>query len=139
MGLIDYISRHAVGKSQPPAYWDENFVVARIDDFIASLEFQDSTFSIIAMTSNPNGFLGTRALNRNKNGIASTSLATQTMFTVKSQLNTASGMSLPPFRRILRKCHYGTQNFIAFHPNNIASLDTLRHPLQLAIETCNHC
>ena len=32
MGLIDYISRHPVGKPQPPTYWDEQFVVALIDD-----------------------------------------------------------------------------------------------------------
>ena len=35
-------------------------------------------------------------------------------------------MSLAPFRRILRKFHNGAQTVISFHPNNIASLDTLR-------------
>ena len=40
MGLIDYFSRHPVGKPQPPAYWDEQLVVALIDDFIACLDFR---------------------------------------------------------------------------------------------------
>ena len=56
MGLIDYILRHPVGKPQPPAYWDEHFVVALIDDFISCLEFQDSTIANIGMIENPNGF-----------------------------------------------------------------------------------
>ena len=43
MGLIDYISRHPVRKPQPPAYWEEQFVVALIDDFVTCLEFQDSS------------------------------------------------------------------------------------------------
>ena len=65
MGLIDNISRHPVGKPQTPAYWDEHFVVAVIDYFIACLDFQDSTIAKTAMFSDPNGFPGTRALNRN--------------------------------------------------------------------------
>ena len=31
MGLTDYTLRHPVGKPQPSAYWDEQFVVALID------------------------------------------------------------------------------------------------------------
>ena len=55
MALIDHVSPHPVGKIKTPAYKDENFVVALIDDFIACLEFQDSTFTNLATTSNPNG------------------------------------------------------------------------------------
>ena len=92
MGLIDYTSRHPVGKPQPPAYWDEHFVVALIDDFIACLEFQDSANANLEMNSNPNGFLGTQKLNRNENGLASNSHSMQYTFTVNSQL--------PKFSRI---------------------------------------
>ena len=42
------------------------------------------------------------------------------------QLNTASGMSLPPFKRILRKYYNGTQSTISFHPKNISSFDTFK-------------
>ena len=45
MVLIDYFSRHPVGKPQPPSYWDEHFVVALIDNFISCLEFQDNTIA----------------------------------------------------------------------------------------------
>ena len=55
MGLIDYTSRHPVDKPQPPAYWDEHFVVALIDKFFSCLEFQDSTIANIEMIKNPNG------------------------------------------------------------------------------------
>ena len=48
MGFIDYISSHPVGKLQPPADWDKHFVVALIDDFIACLNFPDSTISNFA-------------------------------------------------------------------------------------------
>ena len=165
MGLIDYISRHLVGKPQPPAYWDEHFVVALIDDFIACFEFQESTSFNLQMNSNPNGYQGTQSLNRNENDLASNSFATQTKLIVKSPLpnfsriertsnspnsanctklanqiqnqnllpnmnrqltNTASGKSLPPFRRITRKCHNGAQTTISFHPQNISSFDTFR-------------
>ena len=163
MGLIDYISRHPVGISQPPAYWDKNFVVALIVAFITCLEFQDSTSFNLKMNSIPNGYLGAQSLNRNENGSAANSFATQTKLTVKSPLpnfsriqrtsnsqnylnctqienqtelqkflpntnrqltNTASGMSLPPFKRIMRKCHNGAQTVISFHPKNILSFDT---------------
>ena len=163
MGLIDYISRHPVGISQPPAYWDEHFVVALIVDFITCLEFQDSTSFNLKMNSYPNGYLGAQSLNRNEKGLASNSFATQTKLTVKSPLpnfrriqrtsnsqnslnctqienqielqkilpntnrqltNTASGMSLPPFKRIMSKCHNGAQTVISFHPKNISSFDT---------------
>ena len=86
MGLIDYISRHPVGKPQPPAYWDEQIVVAFIDDFVTCLEFQDSSNSNISLNENPIGYLGTRKLNRNENAEISISVHTQTAFTVKSQL-----------------------------------------------------
>ena len=38
MCLINYISRHPVGKPQPPAYWDEQFVVALVNDFVKCVE-----------------------------------------------------------------------------------------------------
>ena len=69
MGLIDYISRHPVGKPQPPAYWDEHFVVAIIDNFLACLEFQDSASLNLEMNSNPYGVPNTQKLDRNENGI----------------------------------------------------------------------
>ena len=71
--------------SQPPAYWDEQFVVALIDDFVTCLEFQDSSNQNISLNKNPIGYLGTRKLNRNKNGKISNSVHTQTAFTVSSQ------------------------------------------------------
>ena len=37
-----------------------------------------------------------------------------------------SGMSLPPFKRILRTCHKGAQTTISFHPKNISSFDTYK-------------
>ena len=37
-----------------------------------------------------------------------------------------SGMSLPPFKRILRKCHKESQTTISFHPKNISSFDTYK-------------
>ena len=40
--------------------------------------------------------------------------------------HSASGMSLPPFQRILRKCHKGIQTTISFHPKNISSFDTFK-------------
>ena len=40
--------------------------------------------------------------------------------------NTASGMSLPPFKRILRKCHNGAEIVISFLLKNISSFDTFR-------------
>ena len=40
--------------------------------------------------------------------------------------HSASGMSLPPFQRILRKCHKGAQTTISFHPKNISSFDTYK-------------
>ena len=163
MGLIDYISRHPVGKPQPPVYWDEHFVVALIDDFIACLEFQDSANLNLEMNSNPYGTINTQKLERNENGIRSDSFETQNMFTLNSQepkfsrsvncpkfknqkleyqnstegeqqhanMNrqislTASGMSLPPFQRILRKSHKGAQTTISFHPKNISSFDTFK-------------
>ena len=67
LGVIDYFLRHPVEKPQPPAYWDEHFVVALIDDFIACLVFQDSTMANIAKNENPHGFLGLYQLDRNKN------------------------------------------------------------------------
>ena len=67
MGLIDYILRHPVGKPQPPAYWDEHFVVALIDDLISCLEFQDSTLANIEMIEKPNGVQRTLQLYRNEN------------------------------------------------------------------------
>ena len=86
MGLIDYISRYPVDKPQPPAYWDEQFVVALIDDFVTCLESQDSSNKNISLNKNPNGYLGTRKLNWNENVETSISVCTQTAFTVKSQL-----------------------------------------------------
>ena len=83
MGLIDYISLHPVGKPQPPAYWDEQFVVALDDDSITCLEFQDSSNKNISLNENPVGYLGTRKLNRNENVETSISVHTQTAFTVK--------------------------------------------------------
>ena len=59
MGLIDYISRHPVGKSQPLAYWDAKFGVALIDDFFKRLEFQDSSNKNIFLNENPIEYLGT--------------------------------------------------------------------------------
>ena len=40
--------------------------------------------------------------------------------------STASGMSLPPFQLILRKCHKGAQTTISIHPKNISSFDTFK-------------
>ena len=172
MGLIDYISPHPVGKPQPPAYWDEHFVVALIDNFISCLEFQDSTIANIEMIENPNGVQRTLQLNRNENFARSNSHAKATDFTVNDQplenshslsnsniLNQSSineihkektsynlqynqpyltsqasapvankmnrqlqtGMSLPPFKRILRKCHSGQQTTVTIPPTNFAS------------------
>ena len=187
MGLIDYISRHPVGKPQPPAYWDEHFVVALIDDFISCLEFQDSTIANIEMIENPYGFLSTLQLDRNENFNRSLSHTKETHFTVNDHslsnshspsrskfsnfsqsnrnisnyspdnsnichqpstnhlrkeeiasshqqqqvcfnstyINPAAnnmsrqlqtGMSLPPFKRIMRKCHSGQQTTLSFPP-----------------------
>ena len=147
MGLIDYISRHPEGKTQPPAYWDEQFVLALIDDFIACLEFQDSASLNLALNSNPYGMFNTQKLDRNKNDSHSDSFETAKAFTLNSHKSTfsrsrmqlkshnlepkisktkipqntnmnrqlsisASGMSLPPFKRILRKGHKGAQTTI---------------------------
>ena len=43
--------------------------------------------------------------------------------------NTASGMSLPPFKRILRKCHNGAEIVISFLPKNISSFRDLNQHL----------
>ena len=170
MWLIDYISRHPVGKPQPPAYWDEQFVVALIDDFIACLEFQDSASLNLALNSNPYGMCNTQKLDRNENDFHSDSFETAKALTLNShksnfsrlrtqsksknlqpkisstceyppisktktpqntimnrQLSiSTSGMSLPPFKRILRKCHKGAQTTISFHPKNISSFDTYK-------------
>ena len=90
MGLLDYISRHPVGKPQPPAYWDEHFVVALIEDFISCLEFQDSTIANIEMIENPNGFQRTLQLDRNKNSNRSISHTKETHFTVNDHSLTNS-------------------------------------------------
>ena len=151
MGLIDYISRHPVGKPQPPAYWDENFVVALIDDFVKCVEFQDSS-SINFASNNVKtiNYLGTKKLDRNENFTRSNSVQTQTAFTVRSQLLKSSrspfksisvhpnfktkptmnrqlqqGMSLPPFRRITRKSHSSAQTQLTFSPINYASFIAL--------------
>ena len=151
MGLIDYISRHPVGKPQPPAYWDENFVVALIDDFVKCVEFQDSS-SINSVWNNVNtiNYLGTKKLDRNKNFTRSNSVQTQTAFTLRSQLLKSSrsplnsisidpnfkkqknmnrqlqqGMSLPPFRRITRKSYNSAQTQLTFSPINYASFNAL--------------
>ena len=65
LGLIDYISRHPVGKPKPPAYWDEHFVVALIDDFVKNLEFQDSSKKNMCLNENPIRYLGTKKFNHN--------------------------------------------------------------------------
>ena len=181
MGLIHYISRHPVGKPQPPAYWDEHFVVALIDNFISCLEFQDSTIANIEMIKNPNGTQRTLQLNRNENFARSNSHAKATKFTVNSQslenshalsnsniLNQSSinkiqkktssshqsnqpyfttqpsapidtkmnrqlqtGMALPPFKRILRKCHSGQQTTLTIALTNFASFtETPEEPSQ---------
>ena len=151
MGLIDYISRHPVGKPQPPAYWDKNFVVALIDDFVKCVEFQDSS-SINSVWNNVKtiNYLGTKKLDRNENFTRSNSVQTQTAFTLRSQLlkssrspfNSSSidpnfkkrknmnrqlqqGMSLPPFRRITRKSHNSAQTQLTFSPINYASFNAL--------------
>ena len=151
MGLIDYISRHPVGKPQPPAYWDENFVVALIDDFVKCVEFQDSS-SINSVWNNvkTSNYLGTKKLDRNENFARSNSVQTQTAFTLRSQLlktsrsqfNSSSidhnfnkqkemnrqlqqGMSLPPFLRITRKSHNSAQTQLTFSPINYASFNAL--------------
>ena len=87
MGLIDYISRHPVRKPQPPAYWDEHFVVALIDDFVKCVEFQDSSSNNLSLNNvNSINYLGTKALNLNKNFACSKSVHTQTAFTVRSHM-----------------------------------------------------
>ena len=163
MGLIDYISRHPVEKPQPPAYWDEQFVVALIDNFFACLEFQDSARLNLALNSNPYGTFNTQKLDRNENVSHSDSFKTANAFTLNSHKSTFSrskictqsgthnlkpkiietkiphhtnmnrqlsistfGMSLPPFKRILRKCHKGAQTTIPFHPKKISSFDTYK-------------
>ena len=163
MGLIDYIPRHPVGKPQLPAYWDEQVVVALIDDFIAHLEFQDSASLNLALNSNPNGTFNTQKLDRNENDSHPDSFETANAFTLNSHKSTfsrsenckqfknhnfvpnisekkishhtnmnrqlsisTSGMSLPPFKPILRKCHKGAQTTISFHPKNISSFDTYK-------------
>ena len=78
MGLIGYISRHPVGKPQPPAYWDKQFVVALIDDFVKCLEFQDSSINNISLNENPLNYLGTEKLKRNENFATYISVHTQT-------------------------------------------------------------
>ena len=84
MGLIDYISRHSVGKPQPPAYWDEQFVVALIDDFIVCLEFQDSASLNLALNSIPYGMFNTQKLDRNENDFYSISFETAKTLTLNS-------------------------------------------------------
>ena len=158
MGLTDYISRQPVGKPQPPAYWNEHFVVALIDNFIACLEFQDSASLNLALNSNSYGTFNTQKLDLNENGVHSDSFEAHNAFTLISQepelsrstncqkfqtriskfkrttnanmnrqkSHTASGMSLPPFQRMLRKCHKGAQTTISFHPKNISSFDTFK-------------
>ena len=86
MGLIDYILRQPVGKLQPTAYWNENFVVALIDDFISCLEFQDSAIANIDMFEKPNGVQRTLQLNRNENFPRSDLNLKSTEFTVNSSL-----------------------------------------------------
>ena len=66
MGPIDDILRHPFGKPQPPAYWDEQFVVAFFDDFAKYLEFQDSSINNISLNENPLNYLGTEMLKRNE-------------------------------------------------------------------------
>ena len=111
MGLIDYISRHPVGKPQLPAYWDKQFFVALIDDFVTCLEFQDSSKKNISLNENPIGYLGTRKLNRNENVETSISAHTQTAFTVKSQLFQTSrdnkSNSIIPHSTVNKKFSYG--------------------------------
>ena len=88
MGLIDYISRHPVGKPQPPAYWDEKFVVALIDDFIACLEFQDRASLNLSLSSNPYGMFNTQKLDRNENGFHSDSFETaKVLILISHKLN----------------------------------------------------
>ena len=144
MSLIDYILRHPVGKPQPPAYWDEQFNVALVDDFVKCVEFQDSSSNNISLNNvKPINYLGTKELNRNDNFARSNSVHAQTAFTVCSQLFDSSrsslkpnskqssimskqlqqGMALPPFRRITRKSHSGMQTKFTFPPINYASFD----------------
>ena len=151
MGLIDYISRHPVGKPQPHAYWDKNFVVALIDYFVKCVEFQDSnTINSVWNNVKTINYLGTKKLDRNENFTRSNSVQTQTAFTVRSQLLKSSrspfksisvnpnfktnstmnrqlqqGMSLPPFRRITRKSHNSAQTQLTFSPINYASFNEL--------------
>ena len=75
-----------MGKPQPPAYWHEDFVVALIDSFVTSLEFQDSNMAYIEMNENSNGFIGTFQLDRKENFAHSLSRSTQTALIVKSPL-----------------------------------------------------
>ena len=75
-----------MGKPQPPAYWDEHIVVALIDNFVTSLEFQDSNMANIEMNENSNGFIGTFQLDRKENFAHSVSRSTQTALTVKNPL-----------------------------------------------------
>ena len=175
MGLIDYILRHPVGKPQPSTYWDENFVVALIDDFISCLEFQDSAIANLEMFEKPNGVQRTLQLDWNENFHRSDLNAKSTEFTVNSPLlknshsllksnnsnvsnqykftkdqkdktffrylpkkpyfvtksstplytemnrQLQTGMALPPFKRILRKCHNGQQTTVKNAPTNFTA------------------
>ena len=77
----------SVRKPQPPAYWDEHFVVALIDDFVKCVEFQDSSSNNLSLNNvNSINYLGTKALNLNKNFACSKSVHTQTAFTVRSHM-----------------------------------------------------
>ena len=148
MGLIDYISRHPVGKPQPPAYWDEQFVVALIDDFVKCVEFQYSSSNILSLNNVKSiNYLSTKEWK--ENFARSNSVHTQTAFTVRSQVFESSrfslkpnskqnsefnqisiinrqlqqGMALPPFRRITHKAHSGVQTQLTFSPINYLSFN----------------
>ena len=94
MGLIDYVLRHPVDKPQSPAYWDKQFVVASVDDFVECVEFQDSSSNHISLNNHPINYPGTKELNRNENFACSNSVHTQTAITVPSQLFERSRSSL---------------------------------------------
>ena len=102
MGLIDYISRHPVGKHQPPATQTKLTVKSPLPNF--NRIKRTSSSSNCKQIAN---HILTLSMNRQLN-------------------NTASGLTLPRFKRILRKCHNGAQTIISLHPKNISSFDTFR-------------
>ena len=95
------------------------------------------------MNENPINYLGNEKLNRNENFATSISVHTPTAFTVRSQLFQTSrssiqpvnnfnspmnrqlqqGMASPPFKRITRKCHSGSQTQLTYPPKNYASFN----------------